>query len=126
MSDAYFAMGLGVGTQNARSEWLEVFYPTPVLAPSRAAVDAIAGLVGYEGGNAAVSLDPARLRPCNKVLCTSTTILNNSLDEILSYCAPQAFVSIIGPTARRSRNAPLPDSEGSCSGASKAERSNAK
>jgi uncharacterized protein (DUF4213/DUF364 family) len=39
------------------------------------------------------------LRACNKVLCTSTTILNNSLDEILARCAPDAMVSIIGPTA---------------------------
>jgi uncharacterized protein (DUF4213/DUF364 family) len=25
--------------------------------------------------------------------------LNNSLDEILAYCSPDAFISIIGPTA---------------------------
>ena len=41
----------------------------------------------------------AELRRCNKILCTSTAILNNSLDEILAHTAPDAFVSIIGPTA---------------------------
>ena len=46
-----------------------------------------------------ITLDPSELISCNKVLCTSTTILNNSLDNILSHCAPDAFVSIIGPTA---------------------------
>ncbi len=46
-----------------------------------------------------ITLDPSELGTCNKVLCTSTTILNNSLDEILSHCAADAFVSIIGPTA---------------------------
>ena len=46
-----------------------------------------------------ITLDAAELNTCNKVLCTSTTILNNSLDEILSHCAPDALVSIIGPTA---------------------------
>lgn len=46
-----------------------------------------------------ISLDATKLNHCNKVLCTSTTILNNSLDEILSHCAPRALVSIIGPTA---------------------------
>ena len=40
-----------------------------------------------------------KLRTCNKVLCTGTTILNHSLDEILSCCSSDAFVSIIGPTA---------------------------
>lgn len=46
-----------------------------------------------------VTLNPAELKTCNKILCTSTTILNNSLEEILSHCAPDALVSIIGPTA---------------------------
>jgi uncharacterized protein (DUF4213/DUF364 family) len=46
-----------------------------------------------------ITLDPRKLNTCNKILCTSTTILNNSLDEVLAYCSPDAFVSIIGPTA---------------------------
>jgi len=46
-----------------------------------------------------ITLDASELRTCNKVLCTSTTILNNSLDEILSRCPSDAFISIIGPTA---------------------------
>ncbi len=46
-----------------------------------------------------ITLDPTELRTCNKVLCTSTTVLNNTLDEILSNCSPDAKVSIIGPTA---------------------------
>ena len=46
-----------------------------------------------------ITLDTMELNSCNKVLCTSTAILNNSLDEILSHCAPDAIVSVIGPTA---------------------------
>ena len=46
-----------------------------------------------------ITTDVARLNPCNKILCTSTTILNNSLDEVLAHSSPDAFVSIIGPTA---------------------------
>jgi len=46
-----------------------------------------------------ISLDARELRTCNKVICTSTTILNNSLDEILAHCSPDAFISIIGPSA---------------------------
>ena len=49
--------------------------------------------------NLPITLDPTKLSSCNKILCTSTTILNNSLDEILTHCSPHAFVSIIGPTA---------------------------
>ena len=46
-----------------------------------------------------ITLDATKLRACNKILCTSTTLLNNSLDEILAHCSPDAFISIIGPTA---------------------------
>jgi len=46
-----------------------------------------------------ITMDATKLRTCNKILCTSTTILNNSFDEILAHCSPDAFVSIIGPTA---------------------------
>ena len=46
-----------------------------------------------------ITLDPTELGTCNKILCTSTTVLNNSLDEILNHCRADAFVSIIGPTA---------------------------
>jgi uncharacterized protein (DUF4213/DUF364 family) len=46
-----------------------------------------------------ITLDAAQLGTCNKVLGTSTIILNNSLDDILRHCAPDAWISIIGPTA---------------------------
>jgi uncharacterized protein (DUF4213/DUF364 family) len=49
--------------------------------------------------NLPITMDATKLGTCNKILCTSTTILNNSLDEILSHCSPDAFVSVIGPTA---------------------------
>ncbi len=46
-----------------------------------------------------VTLDPGELRHCNKVLCTSTTVNNNTIDEILSHCNEDAKISVIGPTA---------------------------
>ncbi len=46
-----------------------------------------------------VTLDPSRLKDCNKVLCTSTTVLNDTIDEILSYCSQAEKFSIVGPTA---------------------------
>lgn len=46
-----------------------------------------------------ITTDVASLASCSKVLCTSTTVLNNSLDDILGHCSPGAFVSVVGPTA---------------------------
>ncbi|NQX89027.1 MAG: 2,3,4,5-tetrahydropyridine-2,6-dicarboxylate N-succinyltransferase [Halioglobus sp.] len=36
MTASNFAFGLGVGTHNSNAEWLELYYPLPVLAPSEA------------------------------------------------------------------------------------------
>lgn len=49
---------------------------------------------GYE-----ISLDPARLKDCNKVLITGSTLLNRSLDEVLHHCRHASRVAVIGPTA---------------------------
>jgi len=49
--------------------------------------------------DAAITLDPSALRDCNKILCTSTTLLNNTIEEILGYCSAGAQISIVGPTA---------------------------
>ncbi|MBD3254654.1 MAG: hypothetical protein GF383_06150 [Candidatus Lokiarchaeota archaeon] len=46
-----------------------------------------------------VTLDPTHLESCNKVLCTSTAVLNNTIDEVLSHCKNAEKISIIGPTA---------------------------
>ncbi len=46
-----------------------------------------------------ITLDVAALRRCNKVLCTSTAVLNDTIDEVLANCAEAEHVSVIGPTA---------------------------
>lgn len=50
-------------------------------------------------GHFEVTLETQRLAQCNKVLCTSTTVLNNSLDDILRHCSGAERITIIGPTA---------------------------
>ena len=42
MTDGAFAFGLGVGTQNRKGAWLEIFYPRPILQPSPALIKALA------------------------------------------------------------------------------------
>lgn len=56
MSHALFSIAFGVGTQNRQGNWLEVFYAQPLLKPTEALVDAIAPLLGYTGGNQAITL----------------------------------------------------------------------
>lgn len=46
-----------------------------------------------------VTLDPRELRACDKVLTTSTVLLNDTVDEILSQCLRARAVVMIGPGA---------------------------
>jgi len=54
------AFAMGVGTQNKKGEWLEVFYQKPVYQPAADLVEA-AKAAGYEGGNQAIALDAGKL-----------------------------------------------------------------
>jgi len=62
MTTSHFtSLAFGIGTKNKRSEWLEVFYPSPVYQPSKELVDAIKSVTGYQSGNEAIELDAAIL-----------------------------------------------------------------
>lgn len=45
-----------------------------------------------------VTLDPKKLRPCNKIICTPTTILNDTVEQILQECHNAHHISVVGPT----------------------------
>lgn len=51
-----FALALGCGTKNRDEQWLEVFYPDPLLSPDPRLLDVIREEVDYQGGNAALEL----------------------------------------------------------------------
>jgi 2,3,4,5-tetrahydropyridine-2-carboxylate N-succinyltransferase len=60
MTKDLYALGLGVGTRNAAGEWLEVYFPRPMLRPGEAAA-ALLDALGYDGGNADISLQADEL-----------------------------------------------------------------
>jgi uncharacterized protein (DUF4213/DUF364 family) len=49
--------------------------------------------------NLHVTLDATELNTCNKVLCTGTTLLNDTLADVLSQCTAAEHISVLGPTA---------------------------
>jgi len=65
MTDSAFAFGLGVGTHNNRGEWLEVFFPAPMLAPTAQLVDAVNGIGPGD------TLDKARLQALQTALAAA-------------------------------------------------------
>jgi uncharacterized protein len=46
-----------------------------------------------------VTLDPAALAGCRQVLCTSTVLLNDTLDDVLAACRTAQRLVLIGPGA---------------------------
>ena len=56
MTDSAFAFGLGVGTRNSKGEWLEVFFPRPLLAPPASVVTSVRDCASGAG------LDTSQLR----------------------------------------------------------------
>lgn len=52
-----------------------------------------------ERGDYRVTLDPSELDSCDKVLSTSTVLLNDTLDAVLAHCARARAFAMIGPGA---------------------------
>jgi uncharacterized protein (DUF4213/DUF364 family) len=46
-----------------------------------------------------VTTDATELAACNKVLSTSTVLLNDTLDDILGHCSGAQWFALIGPSA---------------------------
>lgn len=45
-----------------------------------------------------VTLDPGRLTQCNKILCTGTILVNQTLDAVLAHSKGATALYLIGPT----------------------------
>lgn len=46
-----------------------------------------------------ITLDPAELAGCTQVLCTSTVLLNHTLEGVLAACRSAGYVALVGPGA---------------------------
>lgn len=57
MTNNTFAFGLGIGTQNSAGEWLEIYFPMPILSPSSAIARCVAKLGLIESNNATLNVE---------------------------------------------------------------------
>ena len=76
MSD-FYAVGIGVGTKNKAGEWLEVFYPNPLLNPNADVCETLTQCFGENTENAdTIELDA------------------NTLDKLAAACKEQGNASL--------------------------------
>ncbi|MCP4377130.1 MAG: hypothetical protein GY794_13245 [bacterium] len=45
-----------------------------------------------------VTLEPAKLKDCNKIICTGTVLVNQTIDDLLPYFCNASQVLVVGPT----------------------------
>lgn len=66
---------------------------------ARVTVVELRGELAGEYDGYRVTLDAAELAGCNKVLCTSSVLLNGTADRVLGHCANATRLAMIGPGA---------------------------
>ena len=79
---ALFSFGLGVGTQNNKGEWLEVFFPQPKIDVTEDIRAALALAIDYREGNQAIALNADQLGQL-------TSALENAGEEEQAFIAEQ-------------------------------------
>lgn len=60
----YFSIAFGIGSKNKQGQWLEVFYPAPLLQASGEIVKSLEQSLGLKGGNEVLELDAAQIKTC--------------------------------------------------------------
>ena len=97
--DSFGSLGLAAGDRLGM-----VGHFTPLIRQARAlgipvvVLELRAELVREEPG-LVVTLDPQRLAGCNKVVSTSTLLLNDTFEQVASYWGHAEAVAIVGPSA---------------------------
>ena len=71
MTQATFAFGLGLGTQNSKGDWLDTFYPSPLLNPKADLISAVQSIITPLQGNTAVAVSSAQMAQIADVIAAS-------------------------------------------------------
>ena len=90
-----FALGLGVGTKSAAGELLEVYYNAPILNADAKLVEAVAGAVGYTGGNASIEIDAAQLKALEAAFLSVGAEDQAEITEILEGTSQPLVICIL-------------------------------
>jgi len=97
--DSFGSLGLAAGDRLGM-----VGHFSPLIRQARAlgipvvVLELKAELVREEPG-LCVTLDPQRLESCNKLVSTSTLLLNDTFEQVASYWRHAEAVAIVGPSA---------------------------
>ncbi|NIC05856.1 2,3,4,5-tetrahydropyridine-2,6-dicarboxylate N-succinyltransferase [Billgrantia bachuensis] len=78
------SFAFGIGTQNTQGDWLEIYYPAPLLKPDSSLVDAVGKVLDVPAGNAAVSFLPEHCADIAEALKAAGHVAQAELAEALA------------------------------------------
>ncbi len=100
MTQSIFSLGIGVGTQNSQGDWLEVFYPQPLLNPDSAVVEAVTSTIDYQGGNEAIAVNGEQLKAVSDALrAAGASELADSTAAMADSAQPRVIVLLAADEA---------------------------
>tara|TARA_R110000824_G_scaffold288508_3_gene476851 strand:+ start:194088 stop:195119 length:1032 start_codon:yes stop_codon:yes gene_type:complete len=76
-----YSLAFGTGSKDSAGNWLEVYYPAPLLNPDTTTLQAILGSLNYAGGNVTLELDSHQL---NQMLDNFGATQNQQQIDLLS------------------------------------------
>lgn len=88
MTTSLYSVGIGVGTHNSKGEWLEAFYPRPLLSPSTEVTKVLVDALAFSGGNHAINLDAARMIALSEALKSVDSDLAETCAKLSSSKQP--------------------------------------
>ncbi len=98
MSASLYALGVGIGTRNLNGDWLEVYFPAPMMDVSEELTAALSG-AGY-GGQAVHELDSDGLSELGKLCATvGAPDLWSICEAMVSSSRPAVLVMLDGDSA---------------------------
>ena len=100
------ALGLGIGTKNAKGDWLDTYFPAPIYQPSAELVSSVRAKLSLAAGNATLALSSAQLGALAAVDHAGLAKLADSLKSKLKDTAQQAAVLVIIETDETASSTP--------------------
>mgnify|MGYP001224214517 CR=1 FL=1 len=100
-----FSLAFGIGTKSADGQWLEVYYPRPLLNPAAELTQAIVGVIGAGNGNRCVEPDHTQLQ----ALSTALASVDAELAELCATLANSIKPIVLTLLEEDSKPASVPE-----------------
>ncbi len=89
------AFGLGIGTKNAKGDWLDTYFPAPIYQPNEQLITELRAKLNLPAGNVAQPLSQSVLDEMASLSDTATATLAITLKSMLHDATNQTAVLVI-------------------------------